>query len=81
MPQKHREAPDTGPREVELVAPSTIPRLARGDHRERQLRRLATIALVRSLYGVELGPTPPGPDVCPAGCPFCMAEAASRCPA
>jgi hypothetical protein len=41
--------------------------------RQRQVRRLATIELVWQLYGAPslLGLSPPGPDCCPDGCPFC----------
>jgi hypothetical protein len=42
-------------------------------HRRRQVQRLATIALVRALYGpaADARLVPPGPDVCPDGCPWC----------
>jgi hypothetical protein len=44
-------------------------------HRQRQLQRLSGAALVRGAYGVELGPLPPGPDVCPSWCPYCAQPA------
>jgi hypothetical protein len=51
----------------------SVARLPIADHRERQVRRLAAIALVRSLYGPEADArlAPPGPVVCPPGCPWC----------
>jgi hypothetical protein len=58
---------DTTP-QVESILPD------RADHRRRQVQRLATIALVRSLYGPQADlVSPPGPDVCPANCPWCGA--------
>lgn len=73
MAQKHREAPDTGPREIKPVAPSTTSSLARATHRERQVRRLAVVAMVRAAYGLQADArlVPPGPECCPVGCPYC----------
>jgi hypothetical protein len=54
--------------------PSLTERLfsARVDHRQRQIQRLATIALTRALYGSDLGRLmPPGPAVCSSSCPWC----------
>jgi hypothetical protein len=47
----------------------------RGDHRRRQVYRLAVIAQVRAAYGpaADLRLSPPGPAVCPDGCPWCGA--------
>jgi hypothetical protein len=46
-------------------------------HRQRQVRRLAAVALVLAAYGVDVGvvPIPPGPEVCPADCAWCHPEA------
>jgi hypothetical protein len=43
------------------------------EHRRRQVRRLAAVALVRAAYGTSIGmvPIPPGPDCCPRTCPWC----------
>jgi hypothetical protein len=43
------------------------------EHRRRQVRRLAAVALVLAAYGVDVGvvPIPPGPEVCPPDCPWC----------
>jgi hypothetical protein len=42
-------------------------------HRQRQVQRLATIALVRATYGprADARLVPPGPDMCPPSCPYC----------
>jgi hypothetical protein len=42
-------------------------------------QRDATVELTILLYGpaAELGPTPPGPDVCPPWCPYCYAQPAA----
>jgi hypothetical protein len=47
------------------------------DQRARQLRRLAIIEAAQLAYGpaAVLGPTPPGPDICPPGCPWCLMPA------
>ena len=45
----------------------------RNDHRQRQIQRLAAIALVRAAYGTRADArlVPPGPQTCPAGCRWC----------
>jgi hypothetical protein len=54
----------SGPVDTEPQAECIVPE--RDDHRRRQVRRLAAIALVRAAYGpaADARLVPPGPDVC-----------------
>jgi hypothetical protein len=47
------------------------------EHRQRQVARLATIALVRASYGprADARLVPPGPEGCPRTCPWCHPRA------
>jgi hypothetical protein len=75
-PRREPRPPQPG-----LPRPSAVPHQVqsivadRDAHRRLQVCRLAAIALVRAAYGpaADLRLSPPGPDVCPAGCPWCRA--------
>jgi hypothetical protein len=73
MPPNERSGPEEPPRVAATKQASTgiVPEQA--DHRRRQVHRLAVIAQVRAAYGPAADPrlTPPGPDCCPEGCPWC----------
>jgi hypothetical protein len=61
----------SGPVDTEPQVESIV--LDRADHRRRPIQRQAVIAQVRAAYGpsADLQLSPPGPDVCPPGCPWC----------
>jgi hypothetical protein len=80
---KSREAPSTGASQQYFTTTSgryivTDPPVRNlEEHRRRQVRRLAAVALVLAAYGVDVGvvPLPPGPEVCPADCGWCYPAA------
>jgi hypothetical protein len=76
MPPDERSGPEGPPQgsavpQIDSIVPD------QDDHRRRQIRRLATIALVRSFYGpgADARLMPPGPDCCPDHCPYCNGAA------
>jgi hypothetical protein len=73
-PPERRDGPEGPPQDVAAAGQANTTRIVpdRDVHRRRQIQRLATIALVRSLYGPQADlVSPPGPAVCPADCPWC----------
>ena len=63
-----------GPRRPSVVPRQVGPIISnRDDHRRRQVRRLAAIALTRALYGLRADArlVPPRPECCPRTCPYC----------
>jgi hypothetical protein len=78
-PPEKQDGPEGPPQRTAAAKQQVDPSVtdAQAAHRRRQVRWLATIALVRAAYGPAADDrlVPPGPECCPRTCPHCPGAA------